>query len=726
MPTVITSAGTAVAPSGRPSQSHLIYAENAALWWLFWVDGGSTGTLRTASSPDGVTWTARGTLTLSSNQDRGSNFAVAYKNISSTDVVMIGLNYYVSATQQRVRYVRATISSTTITFGTEGQIIADINTSDTSNNEGGIAVAFASDNYAHLAQSLAGGGGTSDYGWSYLSKATNADSGSSWTSGWPSTGVSMVNGSNYNNADVIMPAASGAMVWVGTDMAGYLAFTNLTYKIQSTWSANFTGNVLASGITSQDQNDWHACRVDDTHYHAVVRTGSNTFTHRTCNGSTWAAGASITNQNTKAGAGLFLASDGTDVWLFIVDSDAANTIRYVKYTTASGTWGSWTALVTTTKTRTFLSGYPIAKSSSIAIIWSEVNGSNKDIAIELLSLGGGTPATIAGQGGSAELISRGGQFSVPGAISGAPGRTEARAPTGTLGAGATLSGAGASLGVQIPTGSLSAGAQISGQAGRTEARAPSGQFNIPGTLTGSGAELEARSPNGTLAAATTISGPASLVQLRAPNGAFTIPGALSGSAGRIDVRSPNGSLDASGAAILTGTSSLARLIGPLGAFTIPGTIAGAGGRADVRAPNGTLSASGVATISGSGAVLRLIAPLGQFSIPVTLTGSPSRLEARSPLGGLGVSTVLSGPIAAGRLIGPNGRFQVPAILSGAADQIRVFGPQGQLVIGAAILVLPRGRAIYRAPAEPTIYRPGPEPTIYRPGTEPTIYEGDDS
>lgn len=556
MPTVITSAGTAVAPSGRPSQSHLIYAENAALWWLFWVDGGSQTTLRTASSPDGVTWTTRGTLTLSSSQDRGSNFAVAYKNISSTDVVMIGLNYYVSATQQRVRYVRATISSTTITFGTEGQIIADINTSDSSNNEGGMAVAFASDNYAHLAQSLAGGGGSGDYGWSYLSKASNADSGSSWTAGWPSTGVSMNNGSNYNNADVILPLASGSMLWIGTDMAGYLSFTNLRYKAQSTWSSTYTGDALASGITSQDQNDWHACRVDDTHIHLVTRTGSNTYTHRTFNGSSWSAGASITNQNSKAGAGLFLASDGTDVWLFIIDSDAANTIRYVKYTSGSGTWGSWTALVTTTKTRTFLSGYPIAKSSSIAIIWSEVNGSNKDIAVELLSVGGGTPATITGRGGSAELVGRGGQFSVPGAISGVPGRLEARTPTGALGAGATLSGSGASIEVRTPNGSFTAGAALSGQAGSSEARTPSGQFSIPGTLTGSGAELEARGPNGTLAAATTISGPAGLAQLRAPTGLFAIPGTVNGSAGRLEVRSPNGALDASGAATLTGSSSL--------------------------------------------------------------------------------------------------------------------------------------------------------------------------
>jgi hypothetical protein len=380
--TVITTTSAATtALTGRPSQSHIFYGENTSLWWVLWVDGGSQTTLRSASSPDGITWTARTTFTLAFSQDRGSNIGVGYKNIGSTDVVMIQLHYFVSAATQHSRYLRATISGTTITYGTETLLNTDPPGTDANNNESGAATAASSDNFWHLGESMSVAAG--NVGNPAIQKSSNADTGASWTTGFAAI-VQLAPVTDYSHTHILIPLATGTMLLIATNAAAANTYTDLNYKAQSTWTATWTGSPLSGAISAQNQNDWHACRVDDTHIHLVARTGSNTYTHRTFDGSTWSAGASITNQNSQAGAGLFLASDGTDVWLFVIDSDAANTIRYCKY--SGGSWGSWAALVSTTKTRTWLSGYPVAKNNEIHLLWADANGANSDLSTELLSI----------------------------------------------------------------------------------------------------------------------------------------------------------------------------------------------------------------------------------------------------------------------------------------------------------------------------------------------------
>jgi len=70
------------------------------------------------------------------------------------------------------------------------------------------------------------------------------------------------------------------------------------------------------------------------------------------------------------------------MWLFIIDSDAANTVRYCKYIVSTNAWGSWTALETSSQTRNYISGYSNMSANTIAVIWSQVNGGNFDYVVE--------------------------------------------------------------------------------------------------------------------------------------------------------------------------------------------------------------------------------------------------------------------------------------------------------------------------------------------------------
>jgi hypothetical protein len=144
-------------------------------------------------------------------------------------------------------------------------------------------------------------------------------------------------------------------------------------------SVGFTA--LGSGA---DANDFGAVTVDagavTTDVHCVLRTGSNTYAHRRNNGTSWSAGQAIPNQNSKAGAGLFMATDGTNAWLFIIDSDAANTVRMCKWTAATPAWdATWTSIEATTKTRNCISGSRQVAGGNIGLLWTETNGGTFDI-----------------------------------------------------------------------------------------------------------------------------------------------------------------------------------------------------------------------------------------------------------------------------------------------------------------------------------------------------------
>jgi hypothetical protein len=77
-------------------------------------------------------------------------------------------------------------------------------------------------------------------------------------------------------------------------------------------------------------------------------------------------------QTSASGAGVFGASDGSNVWLFSVASDAASSILYTSFNGTS--WTPWATLAGTgtgTQVRRFLSGYPRVAGGRVGLIWTE-------------------------------------------------------------------------------------------------------------------------------------------------------------------------------------------------------------------------------------------------------------------------------------------------------------------------------------------------------------------
>ena len=81
-----------------------------------------------------------------------------------------------------------------------------------------------------------------------------------------------------------------------------------------------------------------------------------------------AAAGVCAGQAFKAGAGLFGATDGTQVWLFFVNTDAANSILHSRFNGSA--WSAWTPVTGTdtgTHNRGFVSGAPIVSANQSSV-----------------------------------------------------------------------------------------------------------------------------------------------------------------------------------------------------------------------------------------------------------------------------------------------------------------------------------------------------------------------
>lgn len=374
----IVGAVTTADQSGNPSQGHLFYAIGDSAWWLLWVDNVDATKLRAARSTDLTTWTDKGVLLTTSFTMRrsgtdpalGANIGVNYKRVSSTDVVHLEIAQYASTTDCRSAHARATISAGTMTVT---NAIAQV-TQTTSGAgvviPGGAAVQLDSAGKVYIADAWQEVGGTNNGNMS-ATVSSNADSGAAWTAGF-ATPVRIIASASHGPCHALADLGSGAILYIFPDSAtADGTSTNIKWsKWTGSWSA--AANVYGSAQTGFDDRDVGIVGRTLTDVHLVRRSGANTFDHQRFNGTAWAAGQAIPSQTSKAAGGMFLASDGTDVWLFVIDSDAANSIRSCKWSSASSTWGTWAALITSTATRTSLSGHQAAANQTIGLCWTEV------------------------------------------------------------------------------------------------------------------------------------------------------------------------------------------------------------------------------------------------------------------------------------------------------------------------------------------------------------------
>src|SRR4051812_26796375 len=454
--------GTAISGSfndatGHSGQSHLVFAPNANVWWLFTLtsahDALNDRTVQAyvSSGPDlgTATWTAAASSPTLGNVNGatsslfagGRSMAVALRSVGTTDFAHVFASAAFDGQASSNGHIRALLGATSITWqGPWDNPGLPLNAASEWNGPVGTGASGLATNMAWgTAVGISTGGFVHHFGTTMdqevdcsVGRSTNADTTATWVNGFgqnvsptgnvgssPPWTTAVIDKTMFNQCKVLAfaPLANDIMLAVygngGTSTVPQPNITNIRYTksgTAGTWTNIPTnggggdGNVFASTATI-NQNDWTLVPVTTTKIYVFRRSATGTVEGRAygAGGNNWgpltAAPPSFgANQamkpptpNSAIAGGLFGATDGTNVWLFVINSDASNSILFTKWDGAS-TWTPWAVVPGTNSgshTRNFIAGYPTVKNSQIGLIWTETGGTSFDVCAPSMSLSGG-------------------------------------------------------------------------------------------------------------------------------------------------------------------------------------------------------------------------------------------------------------------------------------------------------------------------------------------------
>ena len=427
--------------TGHSGQSHLVYAANAGVWWLFTLssahDSVADHTVRSyySSGPDlaTATWTAAAPSPHLANAGfatdsvfaGGRSLGAAVLSIGGADYAHLFASTAFDGQVASNGHIRARLGASTIEWGAwnnpgapnaasqwQGPAGSGPSGAPTHSSWGNV-VGISSGGFVHHSSV------TMDQEVDCnTARSTNADVAAVWSNGF---GTNAVGSSPPNTTAVIdksmtfeckslvfAPLASDVMLAVYSNGAlAQPSLSNLRFQksgANGTWtniavSGGGNGNVFSTDA-SVDANDWTLVAVSTAEVYAFRRNESGSAidgARYVVASNTWTAMSPApppfgAGQTPTGGAGLFGASDGASLWLFCINNDAASSILYSEF---NGTaWTPWTAVPGTdggTQARRFLSGYPRVAASQIGLIWTE-GTTNFDVVVAALDTAPSAPA----------------------------------------------------------------------------------------------------------------------------------------------------------------------------------------------------------------------------------------------------------------------------------------------------------------------------------------------
>jgi hypothetical protein len=386
-----TKVGTQIAGSfadatGHSGQSHLVYAANAGVWWLFTLTsaadstGGSNHIVKAyrSSGADLTTavWTASSDSPGASvsagfapngSMGGGRALGVAYVNNAPVDVIHAEVAIAANGQDGITGHIRARLTATGIVWETWNYKVEGAATWTLPRT---VTLGLSTGKFVHS------GGPTLQQEVDANAAGRTTRHRRPWTSGFSTVVVIDNSMLNQCNALTFAPLDGNTMLAVyDNGRPSEPTLNNLRYKRSNaggTWSAsssavNWAATAMFSGDGQHRPERLDAVALDTTTIRAYRRNAPapastrRLTTPRTTPGRPPRAAAFGAAQTFKNGGGLFGARDATSTWLFAINSDAANTILYTKHDGAN--WSAWSPCPAPTAAR-------IRGASSRASRWS--------------------------------------------------------------------------------------------------------------------------------------------------------------------------------------------------------------------------------------------------------------------------------------------------------------------------------------------------------------------
>jgi beta-lactam-binding protein with PASTA domain len=391
-------AGSFSDATGHSAQSHLVYAANAGVWWLFTLtsdadsEGGSNHVVKSfhSSGPDltTATWIAGADSpplaagTPNQSLGGGRSLGIAYLNNAPLDVIHADVSMAFDGQDGRTGHIRAVVNGTAITWSSWNAFDEPAATWTLPRAN---TIGVSSGKFIHT-----GGPILQQEVDANVRKSNNADTGSTWTSGFSAPVVVDNSMMNQDNALAFAPLANDVMLAVYDNGQGTEPNqTNLRYKRSNsngTWSGTVVGSQLGGDgdvfptSATINQNDWGLVSVSTSEIYVFRRnakgSGIDAATYDVA-ANDWspmspAPPALGAGQSFKSGAGLFGTTDGTSVWVCVINTDVANSILCTRFDGQA--WTAWSAVAGTeigSQNRKYISGSRRVGANQVGLIWTE-------------------------------------------------------------------------------------------------------------------------------------------------------------------------------------------------------------------------------------------------------------------------------------------------------------------------------------------------------------------
>ena len=389
-------AGTFADATGHSGQSHLVYAPNAGVWWLFTLSsahdalGDRTVQSYVSSGPDlaTATWSAKAVSPTLGNVNGatssvlagGRSLGVAVRSVGGVDYAHVFVSSAFDGQTSSNGHARATLGATTIAWGAWNNPGSPNTASEWQGplNSGNPPSAAATHTSWGNSIGISSGGFIHHFSVTMdqevdcaVGRSTNADTAATWTNGFgnnvsptgangtsPPWTTAVIDKTMTHECKALAFAPLASDVMLAVYINGAVAqpnFTNLRFQksgasgIWTNISASTgggTGDVFSSAATI-NQNDWALVPVNTSTVYAFRKNGvavEGVSYSATAPAGPWPAMAAQPpafggGQAFKPGAGLFGATDGTSIWLFSVNTDAANSILFTRFNGTS--WTPW-------------------------------------------------------------------------------------------------------------------------------------------------------------------------------------------------------------------------------------------------------------------------------------------------------------------------------------------------------------------------------------------------
>lgn len=382
-----TGTPTAISTFTAGSSTELTYSGlqhkifyDGTRWWAFYekAASGTATNLYYSYSTNLTTWVESSTVLGGTPTIKGGSVGPYFD--ASTSVVLVP--YY--TTTDFESYLRGNVSGTSIVSWSSNAGYID---TSAYSGTGDYSFTFAKDSTGRvLFEGFDANANPKELISSNTISTSFADTGATWVNLSGASASCYI--TDYLRQEAIIPLEANRKFVIivddvvsGNSLVGWYLYNNANCS----GAAYDTPGIYSGAPVSR--TNWGVIKVSNTDLRLVGQTATTTLGYFKMNvaSDTWSSSTAPTwpAGGIASSSEIALQNDGTNLWAFVIQADASNTIAY--NVNSSGTWSGWTNVTNTAASRTDIGVAQSIANDKLVFYWTEISGATSSFMVDSIN-----------------------------------------------------------------------------------------------------------------------------------------------------------------------------------------------------------------------------------------------------------------------------------------------------------------------------------------------------